>query len=213
MIHATIAMMKPILRLLGACVAVTALSGCINVETDIELAQDGSGTLGLVFEIDQTLYQIGVFDEDPAERPVPVRRADFEYGALLVDGVELERYEAHVDDESGIVTVTARLSFDSPESLSSYYAGSEGAVGLGSSGSTTTYRMLVVPGGGAAGTALESDLEDYRLSYSVRAPSPIITVSDGEIAEDGRTARIDFSLGSVADTTSPIYWEVTWQSE
>lgn len=191
--------------------AALLLTGCLSVDTTIELNRNGSGRIDLVYEIDRELYDLGVFDDTDNALPIPISREQFEDTAEMIPGLQLRRYR--VREEIGTVTVTARLLFDSVEALNAWYGGGASAISITEDGESTVWRQLLYPGGGSsgeAGTALGDSLEGYRISYRLEPSSNVISAGIGEISENGKAALIEISLRDIVTAESPSYWEVTW---
>ncbi|MEE8440417.1 MAG: hypothetical protein V3S41_01755 [Spirochaetia bacterium] len=187
------------------------LTGCLSVETAIDLNRNGSGRLDIVYEIDEELYGLGVFDDTDNALPVPISRNQFEETVGNIPGLRLRRYR--VSEEIGMVTVTARLLFDSVAALNAWYGGGPTAISVTQEGESTAWRQLLYPGGGSSGevgTALAASLDGYRISYRLSPPSTVISAGIGEITNNGRTASVEVGLREIVTAESPLYWVVTW---
>ena len=190
--------------------AVLLLTGCLSVETTIELGDDGSGRLEIEYVIDTDLYDLGVFDNSDVALPIPVSRNEFRDIADRIPGLRLRSYRSREGDST--VTVTARLRFDSVEALNAWY-GPSGSITVTERGGEFLWLQMVSPGSGSGdegAAALAESLEGYSLTYRLRAPDRIVSVSEGEISADGRTAMMTVSLSAVAMMEDPRYWEVRW---
>lgn len=203
----TIAAMKHILAFLGA---VVLLTGCFDSDAEIRVDDDGSGRIDLEYRIDKELFRLGVFDDSDLALPIPVSRADFERAADNVDGLRLRRYR--VREEAGLVTVEARLSFESVEALSHWY-GAEGSISLRESSGRTVWTQLLAPGSvdSTVAEAIARSLEGYTVRYVLRPPSRVIGSSLGEITEDGRASEVELTLSELATTEGPVIWSVEWE--
>ena len=196
---------------LSLLVAALLLTGCLSVDTTIELNRDGSGRLDIAYEIDAELYDLGVFDDTDNALPVPISRDQFEDTVNRIPGLRLRRHR--VREDIGVVTVTARLLFDSVDALNAWYGGGSAAVSVTDEGESTLWRQLLYPGGGGAGevgTALGDSLEDYRISYRLEPPSDLISAGIGEMSDDGKAAFVEISLDEIVTAAVPSYWEVRW---
>jgi hypothetical protein len=183
------------------------LAGCISTETDISISSDGSGTIEIVYQVDRMTYETGVFD-DGGPGPIPLRRVDFQNAAAAVDGLRLRRYRSRTEDE--IVTVTARLSFDTADALVSFIG--EEYLEITSRGDRTTWRQVIIPEGlvpGEGAAALAADLEPYTISYRIDPDAPIISVSGGTLSGGDDAVEVEVTLGQMI-TGDPLVLEVVW---
>ena len=197
----------------GLFLLVTALllTGCLSVDTAIELNRDGSGRLDIVYEIDTELYKLGVFDDTDNALPVPLSRDQFEDTAKRIPGLRLRRYR--VREDIGVVTVTARLLFDSVDALNAWYGAGETAISVTKQGDSTVWRQLLYPAGGSGGeiaAALGDSLEGYRISYRLQPPTRVISAGVGQISDNRKTASVEISLKEIVTAESASYWAVTW---
>jgi hypothetical protein len=197
---------------IGAIVA--ALSGCLNVETEISLDDDGSGSIDLVYAIDRSFYELGVFDDSDVALPIPISEDEFREAVRLHRGLRLRRYRKR--EEENVIVVEARIDFESVAALSAWYGGSsdgEGAISLSEEGGNTQWRQLLYPGGGAndeIALALGESLQGFALSYTLRPPGEIVSAAPGEISSDRRRATVTVPLEQIVTATEPVYWNVRW---
>jgi len=192
-------------------VAILLLSGCLSVETTIELNRDQSGRLDIVYEIDAELYDLGVFDDTDNALPVPISRDQFVDTANRIPGLRLRRYR--VREDVGVVTVTARLLFDSVEALNAWYGGGVAAISVTREGESTVWRQLLYPGGGSGGeiaAAIGASLDGYGMVYRFEPPSDVVSAGIGEISGNGKMASVRIEFTDIVTAEVPAYWEVRW---
>ena len=204
----TIAHMRHALALLGVALLLT---GCFDVDTSIDLSRDGSGTLEIEYRIDEELYQLGVFDDSDLALPVPLSRSDFEKVGKNIPGLSLRRYRAR--ENAGVVTVKARISFDTTDSLSLWYAGDTTSIALNEVSGQTEWSQVIVPGSGSDGAvalALAESLAGYTVKYQLVTPSPIVRSSAGSVGSNGRSITMEVSLTEIVTATAAIRWVVAW---
>lgn len=202
--------MRAVLRLLVILAGAITLTGCLSLDTTIELNRDGSGTIAFAYRIDADAYDLGVFDVESQTRPIPVTREDFERADARVSGVSLRRHTMARDEERNLVLIDAVLSFDSIAALNAFYSPGQTAFDLSSQREQTVFRQLIAPGGGVEGSSLAADLQDYELSFTVRAPQTVQASSPSRARIEGTTATMSASLAEVATRETPLTWEVTW---
>jgi hypothetical protein len=187
------------------------LTGCLSVDTSIDLNRDGSGRLDIIYEIDAELYDLGVFDDTDNALPVPISRDEFRDTTSRIDGLRLRRYRMR--EEIGMVTVTAGIQFDSVEALNEWYGGGAAAISVSENGGQSTWSQLLYPGGGSDGemiAALGESLDGYKMRYRLQPPSSVISAGIGQIIDGGRAASVEVTLSEIATAQNPLYWEVSW---
>lgn len=196
---------------LSVLLAVMVLGGCFDVETSVVLGRDGGGHVDLVYRIDEELFRLGVFDDSLAALPVPLSREDFENAADGIPGLSVRRYR--MIEEVGYVLVSARLMFDSVESLSMWYGGGTDALSLSGDGSSSRWSQLIAPSGAArneVSDSLAESLEGYGLRFELRPPERVRSANIGSVSSDGRVAVLELPLAEIVGTTSEIRWNVEW---
>ncbi len=188
------------------------LASCIDLRSDIEVNEDGSGTIQLTYTAVSALVHLGTIDEDDRFYAIPISEDDFRSTAGEIEGITLRSFA--IEDEVDTVTVTATLDFDSPAALSRLFGSSgPGTVEITSEGASTLYRQLIY--GGAAEEIdaesrdfIESFFADYSVEFSLEAPQQISAVNSGDFT--GRVATIELPMTEVLLSPSPIEWEVRW---
>ncbi len=191
-----------------------ALSGCLSVETEISLSDDGSGRMDMVYTIDREFYELGVFDNSDMALPIPVSEAEFREAVRLHEGLRLRRYRSREEENSIVIEV--RLEFESVEALSAWYGGSEEggeAITLEAAGGRTVWHQLLYPGDGADGEiaeALGESLEGYALSYTLRPPREVVSATPGVVSSGRKEATISIGLDEIVRAVEPVFWDVRW---
>lgn len=196
-------------RGLVALAASLLLVGCLDIDSGIALSRDDSGRLTVVYEIERSAYEMGVFDDSDNALPIPVSKAEFEMTADRFDGLRLRHHGVEVGDET--VVVTAQLDFTSISALSAWYG--PGTIQHTENGGRTEFRQVIVPGNGSTGEmaqALAQSLEGYAVTYRLEAPRQISSVSAGEVQSDGRNAVVTRMLSVVVTATAAETWVVEW---
>ena len=176
------------------------------------MSDDGSGTITLRYKVAKALLNLGPTDEENRFYAFPVSEQDFRDTVDAVDGLSLSSFNS--GEEVDVVLVEAELAFASIDSLSEFFSSSgPGAIELIKTGSSTTYRHTLFAGTGAptdeeSARLIRAYFDGYKVTFSLRAPSNIVSVSAGVF--DGRNASVEFAIPEVATSEDPIVWEVSW---
>jgi hypothetical protein len=202
---------KAISRSLLAGVAALLLGGCLNVETRIELNDDYSGLLKLRYEMENELWELGVFDPESSVRAIPVSEADFRRAARRVDGVELRRYRRAVGEAT--TRIEAELAFRDLESLNAVYAPGERLIRTGERDGGAVYRQRFAPAGGRGledEEFLEAYFADYEIVFEVTTPGDIVSANFGNVVDGGRTARVSLDIVEFLTGSESVEWEIRY---
>jgi hypothetical protein len=193
--------------------SVIALTGCVDVQTAIHFDGPQSGTLRVSYQLDQRAYDLGTFGPEAEARAVPVSRADFERTAEQYEGVRLQAYDSERAD--GTVRVEAELAFSSLDALEGLYARGADTLQLEERDGGYVFRQQL-----SAGSTVEPSerakrfVDEYlgsrELTFSVSAWRAIREATPGEVAADGETASVSFSLSEVVQSGEPLSWTVRW---
>jgi hypothetical protein len=196
--------------LLGALIALT---GCVDVQTAIHFDGPQSGTLRLSYQLDQRAYDLGTFGSQAEARAVPVSRADFERTAAQYEGVRLQSYRSNRAEDT--VRVEAELAFSSLDALEGLYARGTDTLQLEERDGGYVFRQQLSAGSKTepserAKRFVEEYLGSRTLTVSVSAWTAIREATPGEVAADGETASVSFSLSEVVQSSEPLSWTVRW---
>ncbi|MFW6289186.1 MAG: hypothetical protein ACOC2Q_05340 [Spirochaetota bacterium] len=189
-------------------VTITAalLSGCLSTDTAITLREDGSGSIELVYTIDRSAWETGVFDDSDLARPVPVTRHEFEEAALLIEGLMLRSHRTSETDES--VVVSARLDFASVDDLRRFL----GSESLEVDPEAGLWHQTIAQGRGSGSPQAQSlaeSLAGYELRFRLDPPRSVRS-TNGEVIDAGAAAAFALPFAQIVETREPIEWEVRW---
>ncbi|MGM0673203.1 MAG: hypothetical protein ACQETQ_00770 [Spirochaetota bacterium] len=179
---------------------VLGLSGCIDLETHIELNEDQSGRLTVSYAIDTELWELGVFDEESSVRAVPVSRKDFDRSARRVEGIELVSYSRSTGSGSSgdeVTEVEAVLRFSDLEALNELYAPGQSLISISEDGGERVYTQKLLPDQMQRvedEELLESYFDGYEVSFEVETPESAVSTNLGELLERDRGAGVSFAL-------------------
>lgn len=104
-----------LLRLVAIASIPVLVSSCLSLEAEFDLRRPGQTDLTIHYHLHESLWELGVFDENSPERAVPVSRRDAEETALRYRDVTLQDHRVLREGER--VTVTVRYRAGSTESL------------------------------------------------------------------------------------------------
>lgn len=169
---------------------------CIGIETDINIRENGSGTINLDYKIHRMLESMGKMDGNERWLPVPVGQVDFERSVSAIDGLVLESYSQEVDEQN--ITVRAELNFSTLKALQDFLDASGRTARIKSENGTQSMTLQLTEGGGI----LDPDLEtlivnlfaDYdfilkvqvpgtpELDFGESSPAGIVSVQEGQAA-------------------------------
>ncbi len=107
-------------------VTITAVlsTACLSTNVSLDVRNPERIELAIDYEMPRSIWELGVFDQDSPERPIPVSLRDARETAGLYDDVELTDHSIDTGDER--VSVTTRYRVGSVESLASIWGGIEG---------------------------------------------------------------------------------------
>lgn len=203
-------MKTPLPRLTLLLLSFSLLTGCLSLETRIDLADAQRGELTYVYTVDRELLEAEVFDREAENWPIPIAKRDFELFADAIPGADLKEY-AREDSEQRSV-VTARYSFDSLEGLRRLLSMRD-SPSLEPGAGDFALRFQLTPGGVAELNEgerefLRSYLRESTFTFTVTTPEPVLSTSLGEAR--GRTVSVEHSLEELLDRPEPLFLEVTW---
>jgi hypothetical protein len=146
--------------------------------------------------------------------PLPVTRADFERALSATQGkVRLTKFERTENEKD--INVRAELAFDSLDSLAQVDSFKDAELKASVSGSRHTLTQTIAKGVKqlpAADTQRMIDelFDGYVLSFTIQAPSAIVTAPVGTLSADKRTLTYKANVKDVLSTTSDIVLSLSW---
>jgi hypothetical protein len=200
-----------------AC-ACLLLTSCLDLESRIQVASDGSGTIALSYSVNKALLNMGTIDDNNKFIAIPISKEDFKRSAEGIDGLTLKSYSIEETEESA--QVDAVFKFKDIDALSALFGGAESeAVRIAERGGQTIFRHVLFDGivsSGNSDVVLDEDSREMietffgtnEMTFFVNTPKTIQSVSRGSF--DGKTATIVFPLAEVVAADDPIVWEIRW---
>ena len=210
---ATVILSHISLRALVLIACAIALCGCLGARTEIEINENGSGTINFSYRVSKLVAHLGVDDDDGRLIALPLTEKDFTGAIENVPGAGLQRFSLNRETED--IRVDAEISFDSLETLQALFIDLNGPAldyEIDTDGSTRLtlrlYEGLENPADESISEMVSSLFADYELLWTISAPGPIASAGSGSI--DGRTASVSFTTSEVVLSTDPIVWQVDW---
>ena len=190
------------------------LTGCLDMLTEIHLRRDGSGIATIQYDFDSSLLELGMFDPDDRFLPVPISRADFVMLVEQNDEISLRRYRIRRRD--GLSQIWVRLRFENIAALRDFFVPrsiviDDSGDAMGNSVDERQFSLLLYDPGESALTdpdIANHFLSDYRATFTLRAPSSIVSVNIGEYS--GRNATWSATLSELLAHSVPLWWRVSW---
>ncbi|MBN1686168.1 MAG: hypothetical protein JW852_05910 [Spirochaetales bacterium] len=188
------------------------LASCIDIVADVEINNDGSGSIRLAYTAARALVNMGTIDEEDRFYAVPISEQDFLNSAEKIDGLSLRTFDLKEDVDN--LQIEAVLDFDSVEALSALFSSSgPGAVDITTEGGVTVYRQVIYGGSGEeiddeSRDFIETFFSEYSVVFSVDAPAEIKAVNLGEFSR--RAANLRLAITDILLSPQPVVWEVRW---
>jgi len=188
------------------------LFGCLSVKSDITLSKDGSGNLSLSYAVSKMMANIGRTEDDGRFIPLPVNREDFEKVVRSSEGLSLTSYKQSEDAEN--ILIEAVISFEKADSLSALYGRAQGeGVAFKEEGGRRMFSQFIY--GGLSGepdpeslSLIETIFQGYNLSFSVTAPSRILSANMGTIQNN--TVSYTVSIPALLQKREPVSLEISF---
>ena len=188
------------------------LLSCLSIESKMTLAENGSGTLELVYTVSSFARDWESPGTGNSPLPLPINEGDFRRSVAMIPGLGLRSYSRSEENDSTVIR--AVVSFTSLDALNRLVAGPEATFVLRQEGNRTVFEQTITQGTKRAldeetRAFVQAFFKPYSLRFSLTAPrNPVRVSPSGSIA--GSAASVSFSLESVIQNTRPIIWRVEW---
>jgi hypothetical protein len=204
---------RAISRSFLALLAFLSLASCVDIDTRIRFQGDGSGTISLSYRVSHLIVDLGKGGEATWSVPLPITEEDFRRSLEGVSGVTLTRFSRKEDEKDLILQ--ADLSFDKVESLSKIESFRSSEPSLSISGSTSSYRQVVLhaekePVSSDSLAMLDALFEGYGISYAIEAPSAIRNHGIGTVGSDGKTLTWKSTIKELIQSRTDTVLTVSW---
>ncbi len=203
--------MKGILKLITAAALIAVLTSCIDIETSIQMNEDGGGTAAVSYSVSKLVMELGRLGDDDSFSPLPVSETDFLATAAMIPGMEVRSVSVREDETA--VNIESEFEFDSAEALSAFFSpGTENGPSLTREGEETVFRYTLFTAAEEISDEsmkmVESFFAEDEIILRLRAPSDINSVSLGTV--EGNTAVYSATILEIFSENKDILWEVRW---
>lgn len=195
-------------------ILIVIFSSCIDLQSNISLNNDGSGTLELEYEISRKTAHLGRLDENDPSIPLPVNRDDFERTVAVIDGMTLTSFSLEETDD--FVRIAAVVTFSNVEQISRFLGNdTEEVIALNQSGGETVFQYTIYEKMDESIDEetllmLETFFQGYELSFALTPPRQPKQLNRGEISDNGRIATYTVSLVDLFKNNETVVWNIIW---
>ncbi|MBN2049120.1 MAG: hypothetical protein JW760_01645 [Spirochaetales bacterium] len=206
--------MKQIIPGLLVLALTLSLLSCLSVESELEIQNDGSGTLKLSYRVSSMVENIGRMEEGNTLIPLPLREEDFLRIAAEDDSIVLKDFNSSSDAD--YLYIDAEIEFSRPEGLSILLGGLSGdnvVFTQDEEGFTLTQRIyegLGTPISEDAKLLLETYFSEDTVTCIVRPETAVREISLGEILPQGGGARYTAPVSELVQSENPVLFTVKW---
>ncbi len=194
--------------------AIFLMASCLSVESELDIRNDGGGTLKLSYRISRMVQGIGQVDSENTLVPLPVNEKDFRSIADENEGISLTDFSYESDDE--YIYIDADLEFTDAEALSVLLGGESGdnvtftADESGFALSQLIYGGLDGPMSEDSQKLLETYFSNDKIRCSVTAESNIKDPGIGTVGGDGKSAFYEATISEIVRSKNPVIFRVRW---
>ncbi|MCX7788784.1 MAG: hypothetical protein N2442_13935 [Spirochaetes bacterium] len=189
------------------------LSSCVDLETKIELNQDGSGKLELVYIVSSALVQLGSTTSPGVSLPLPIAEGDFRQTVSSIPGLSLQSYARKDEPDKSIIQ--ALLTFSSLSDLNSLFGGKDPVISQSQEGSDRVVEVVISagnPGGLDPKTKelVNAFFPTYSLKFHVILPGAVKRTSSNQSIVKGTSAQLSVPILKALEQETPIKWKIYW---
>ncbi len=189
-------------------------SSCVDLQSNISLNGDGSGTLELEYEISQKTVYLGRLDENDPTIPLPVNRDDFERTVAAIPGMSLSSFS--LEETADFVRVAAVVTFSNIDQISRFLGNdTDDVIALNQSGGETVfqytiYKKLDESIDEETLLMLETFFQGYELSFALTPPRQPKQINRGSISDNGKIATYTVPLVDLFKNNETVVWNIVW---
>jgi hypothetical protein len=203
-------------------VAALALAGCFGFEADIDIKQNGSGTIDAVYCVSRELLAIGTRGGNERLPAIPVGRQDFERSVSRVSGLSLAAYSEKDEENDRVFRV--KLRFDSLDALAAFLDSQGRSAEAAQTDGKTSLTLSF-----AVGTALDGGLAEivpavfagYDMDFRLTLPrdcevryldadgGALPAIPYGQTAVETRKVRFQSPIADLL-TAPPVSMQILW---
>ncbi len=194
-------------------IVIFSLSSCIDLETKIELNQDGSGKLELIYIVSSALVQLGSTASPSVNLPLPIAEGDFRQTVASIPGLTLRSYERKDEPDKSIIK--AFLTFSSLSNLNTLFGGKEPVISQTQEGADRVVEIVITsgnPGGLDPKTKelVNAFFPTYSLKFHCILPGTVKRTSSTQSIVQGNSAQLSVPILQVLEQQTPLKWKIYW---
>ena len=199
------------------------LFSCINIESEISINENDSGTFLITYRISRMVNNLGRKEDEKNIIQLPDNSEELQAVIEGIDGLSFESFDK--EEKAGEISVTISLEFENIDALSTlfaYYTDTMLILDEEGTGSVLQYTIYKSKEG-----SIDSEtynlmnllIPEYSLSFEISAPDEITsskiisnTLSEGSIrfADSGNSVKLHIYTAEVIKNNNTIIWEVVW---
>jgi len=190
------------------------MTSCLTIQSELNIENDGSGSLKLSYRISRMVQEIGRVDSNNTLVPLPVNEEDFR--GIVEESEEITLNDFSYSSDAEYIYIEADLNFSSARALSLLLGGAAGDnVVFNADEGTYTLTQRIYEGlGGPISEDSDKMLETYFNNDSVRClvttESDIRDAGIGRIGDNTRTALYEASISEIVRSQTPVTFTVRW---
>ncbi|TFG61587.1 MAG: hypothetical protein E4H36_10115 [Spirochaetales bacterium] len=186
---------------------------CLGVQSEIDLNDDGSGTLALTYRVSQMVVNLGTYSGEKSVIPLPLNEADFRNTANRIPDIQVTSFSRKETAED--VIIQTRLNFSTAAGLSAFFAASGNVINFSSSGGQALWKQTIYVKPQETISLdtvnlMKELFKDYEFSLVLKTPKPVISANIGVISANGREVLFKQSIPEILGADKDIVWEITW---
>ena len=210
--------------LLPICALLFLLSSCFGLKLEINLNQNGSGTLELEYQVSKSLEALGRLDGNERWNTIPVGRADFMRSMERLPGMKLLSISSKESIKD--ITINAKMEFANLEALKTFLDAGGRLSSFSGNASSGKIELTLNDGNGKLNPALGQLIKEIPESYSVyigmNFPNEgglkvnnnqgyaLAEMPGSEIKASGKKVSCSFPLSSILSSAEGIIIELVW---
>ncbi|MBN2445062.1 MAG: hypothetical protein JXJ04_27145 [Spirochaetales bacterium] len=187
-------------------------SSCIQIESDLQLNNDGSGVMTLSYRVSQVMKELGRIGDEATSLPLPLSKEDFELLLADTEGIAVTSHSVKEIDNETVVNVS--FSFTNVKALA-LFGESDDSYLFQKSKDSTLFRQNLPFAGDEGFTEdsiamLESYCSGYYFVYTIHTPGPIKEASLGEISKNKKQLVYKISIIDILKAKEKQSIEIKW---
>ena len=200
---------------LSLILAMILFSSCLDIDAEIEVSENGSGTLKMDYAVSAFAANLGRIENEQKLIAFPLAREDFERAAKMIDGLTLNSYSLKETAEEILISV--EIYFASLNSLSRLFSTQDIREPIKQEpvGSGEAFTLFLYQG---TPEKIPEDIidlyktlfENSTLEISCSFPREIKSSNFGTFSPDKRTVVFSKALLEIITSEDPVLWEILY---